>query len=369
MVRVIIKKSGYDYDELKQNVNSILDELNTGLIKRGTRILLKPNLLLASTPDKAITTHPLVVKAIVEYALNLGASVQISDSQGSPTNSFEYILKTGGYKQALTGLDVTFKEFTKSVTTSNTSSFKNIEIAEDALNAEIIINAAKLKTHSQMRLTLAVKNLFGSIVGLKKPQWHMKVGENREKFAELLVTIYTLLKPQINIMDGILAMEGDGPGPSGIPRTLGLLAGSDDAVALDMVICELLNVNPLWLFTNKAAHNLDLIKEYTVEGEMKRVEGFLFPTETSLLFGPPLARRFMRKHLTTRPRNVDGACELCNGCVKICPAQAIVNDGKKLIFDYEKCIRCYCCQEICPHKAIEIYEPLLGKTLMKIFTP
>ncbi|MBF0466517.1 MAG: DUF362 domain-containing protein [Nitrospirae bacterium] len=368
MVKVIIKKSTYSYEELKQNITSILDSLNTGLIKEGTRVLIKPNFLLAYPPDKAVTTHPLVVKAIAEYVLNLGASVQISDSSGSPTNIFNQILKVGGYQDALKGLDVTFKDFTRSVMVNTASSFKNIEIAEDALKAEVIINAAKLKTHTQMRLTLAVKNLFGTIVGLKKPQWHMKVGENREKFAELLVTLYSLLKPQINILDGILAMEGDGPGSSGIPRNMGVLMGSSDAVTLDMAVCEMLNIAPLWLYTNKAALKLDLIKDYTIEGEMDEVTGFVFPKETSMLFGPPVARKFMRKHLTTRPKNVDGACKLCNSCVKICPAQAITNDGKKLIFNYEKCIRCYCCQEICPHKAIEIYEPLMGKTIMKMFS-
>ncbi len=131
--------------------------------------------------------------------------------------------------------------------------FKKIEIARDALEADVLINLPKLKTHSQMLLTLGVKNLFGCIVGFGKPQWHLRAGVDREVFATLLVRIYQAIRPKLTILDGILAMEGEGPGRGGQPKELGFLLGSADAVALDVAVCRLLGLGEDVLLTNKMA--------------------------------------------------------------------------------------------------------------------
>ncbi|MBF0555604.1 MAG: DUF362 domain-containing protein [Nitrospirae bacterium] len=377
MVKVFVKESAYDYAVLRKDMFDMMaaiGESSSVRISAGQRVIIKPNLLTSARPDKALTTHPLIIKAAVEYVLEKGALPQVSDSHASFTK-FPRLIEECGIAGALNGLPVDIKEFTVSKKVLSTrggkeftpaSRYNTLELAEDALEADIIINLPKLKTHTQMGLTLAVKNLFGCVVGRRKPQWHFNLGENKELFAGLLVTIYSVLRPEINIIDGILGMEGDGPGTAGIPRHLGVIMGSSNAVALDMAVCRMLGAEEMSLPTNKAASDMGLADEFTISGEMKYVENFIIPTLTSMVFGPPFARKILRNNLTSHPKNIEGACKLCNECVKICPAQAITNDAKRLHFDYDKCIRCYCCIEVCPHKAIRVYQPLALKSIKKI---
>jgi uncharacterized protein (DUF362 family)/Pyruvate/2-oxoacid:ferredoxin oxidoreductase delta subunit len=362
---VIVKNSSYEYKELRTNVFEILSRLDDNLIKEGSKVIIKPNLLTASKQDEAITTHPLVIKAVTEYVIAKGGRPQISDSP--PMGSFDKIINVCGLKDALHGMPVTIREFKTSKPVQTEGKFKNIELSADVLEADVIINLPKLKTHSQMGLTLAVKNLFGCVIGIKKPQWHYRVGENKNLFAELLVTIYKILSPSINLMDGILAMEGDGPGTGGTPRHIGVLIGSNDALSMDMLVCEMLGIKPLSIPINKIADKMGLAKDFTVSGKVPAVKDFIMPSSTDLLFGPKFAHKLLRRHLTSKPVNIKNACKLCNECVKMCPAEALKNHGKHLEFDYERCIRCYCCLEICPHAAMKKQEPFLKKTLERFW--
>jgi uncharacterized protein (DUF362 family)/Pyruvate/2-oxoacid:ferredoxin oxidoreductase delta subunit len=365
--RVIIKTSSYDYEMLRSDVFEILSSLDRGdrgdrgLIRQGSRVLVKPNLLTASRQEQAITTHPLIVKAVAEYVLSKGGKVQVSDSP--PMGSFERIITACGLKEALSGMPVEVKEFKDSREVQGKGRFKTIEVASDALDADVIINLPKLKTHSQMVLTLAVKNLFGCVVGMKKPEWHYRVGENREIFAELLLTVYRALVPAINLMDGVLAMEGDGPGTGGTPRKTGILMGSDSAVSLDMAVCRMVGLDPFGLPTNNAARDMGLVNDYEVSGALPAIRDFAFPPASDLLFGPRFTRKFMRRHLTTRPASLNDVCKLCNECVQMCPAGALKRGRKGLEFDYEKCIRCYCCLEVCPHGAMKKEVPILRRAV------
>jgi uncharacterized protein (DUF362 family)/Pyruvate/2-oxoacid:ferredoxin oxidoreductase delta subunit len=360
-----LKESSYDYKDLRAGVYEILGRLDGGVITASARVLIKPNLLTSAKPQRAITTHPLIIRAAVEYALEMGARVQVSDSPA--VGKFSSIIKGCGIEEALGGMPVRLVEFERSVRVGTDSSFKEIEIAEDALSADVVINLPKLKTHTQMGLTLAVKNLFGCVVGMRKADWHFKIGQDSERFAELLAAIHGAIKPRINLLDGILAMEGDGPGTGGTPRHIGVLMGSSNAVSLDMAVCEMLGAAPLSIATNRAAVRLGFSQEYETVGEMPLVEGFVFPRAANIVFGPAFTGKILRKHLTSRPVSDREACRLCNECVNICPAGAIENDGSRLNFDYDKCIRCYCCIEVCPHSAIKVHEPIMRKAVKRFF--
>ncbi|MBC8199920.1 MAG: DUF362 domain-containing protein [Desulfobacterales bacterium] len=362
MHKVIFKKAAYNYETLKPILFEMIDALSGNCIKRHDRVLIKPNLLLPAKPEKAILTHPLIVRIVAEYILNKGGCVQISDSPA--IGSFEKILKEGGYKKVLNGLDVEFKEFKTSVKVDIGEPFGSIDIAKDAVEADVVINLAKLKTHSQMLLTIGVKNLFGCIVGLKKPEWHFKSGTDREIFAKLLVQIYNAIKPSITIIDGILAMEGQGPGKSGIPRHLGIVVGSNNAPAADMAICSMLGIEPDNLLTVKEAKKSGLTNNNLyISGDFYMVNDFLLPARTSLMLGPKLFHKFMRKYLLQRPVTDNHICQLCGECWQYCPTKAITKQEKGIDFDYDRCIRCYCCIEVCPHGALRSAEPLPGKIL------
>ncbi|MBF0345332.1 MAG: DUF362 domain-containing protein [Nitrospirae bacterium] len=365
--KVIARESAYEYDILRKDIFDILALLDNGVITSGKVVLIKPNLLRASPVEQAITTHPLIIRFVAEYVLEKGARPLVMDSPA--IGKFSKIVKDTGLVDALKGLDITLEEFTASVRIDSHGSakdvddlqFKETELAQEALQADCIINLPKLKTHTQMGLTLAVKNLFGCVVGLRKPEWHLKIGENRDKFAELLISIYRRLRPTINILDGILALEGNGPGTGGIPRQLGVLIAANDAVDVDVAVCQMLDLHPEWLPTNRVAKRLGLIKDISIDGRIKKVKGFVLPNSTSLVFGPSFARKFIRQNLTSSPVSDKKLCKLCNECVNICPAKAITNNGKTLHFDYDKCIRCYCCSEVCPHSAIKVQRPLLRR--------
>ena len=364
MAKVSFRESSYDYNKLKDDVRDVLEALGHVDISSGTKVLIKPNILGPAHPDLAMTTHPNVVRAVAEYALDKGAVVQVSDSIAM--GSFSEAIKDCGFEDALAGMPVRLAELTRSTTVMTKGPFGSIDLSTDALEADVIINLPKLKTHTQMALTLAVKNLFGCVVGARKPEWHFRVGENKKLFAELLISIYDVLRPSINLMDGILAMEGQGPGTRGIPRQLGLIIASTDALSLDTAVCMMLGLKPHALMTNSAAKKLGLEEEgfeITTDGAMREVRDFDIPDTTDLLFGPRFARGFLRRHIASRPVNLLEACKYCNECVKICPAHAIMNPGKKLSFDYNICIRCYCCVEVCPHAAMVKHDTFIKKAL------
>lgn len=363
--RVIIRQASYDYRILRPLIFEIADNFCSDLIRPGSRVVIKPNLLAPARPDKAMVTHPLVVKAVAEYAIQKGGRVQISDSQAM--GSFERVLNESGLRDALKGLDVEFREFKEYVDIDVGEPFRKIEIAKDAVDADLLINLPKLKTHTQMRMTLGVKNLFGCIVGLRKPEWHFRTGVNRELFSALLVKIHKAINPAVTVLDGVLAMEGEGPGKSGTPRDLGIIAGSNDANALDITICRMLGIEPNSVFTIKAASDMGHIPEdIEVLGGIPAIADFKSPDIVPLVFGPRVLHGFMRRHLVQRPLPNPSSCRLCGECWKYCPARAISRDGSRIHIDYEKCIRCYCCIEVCPHASLHTREPLLGKVFRKL---
>jgi len=362
MTKVIFKQSTYQYDILKPRIYEVMDSLGGDLFAGKPRVLIKPNLLSSAGPERAILTHPLVVRAVAEYVLSKGGRPQISDSPA--LGSFEKLLKESGYLTAFQGVDVTFKPLEESVWVDIGEPFGRIEIARDVMEADVVVNLAKLKTHSQMLLTLGVKNLFGCIVGLRKPEWHLRAGVDREMFARLLVQIYNVIQPAVTMVDGILALEGQGPGKSGTPRRLGVLVGSRSGIETDRAICRMLGMEPDMLLTNQAAAKMGLLsQEVYINGDFHITHDFKLPVPGSMTFGPRLLQKIIRKHLIQRPVVDDKLCKRCAECRQYCPAQAISFKRGRMVFDYDRCIRCYCCAEICPDGAIRALETLPGKII------
>ncbi len=364
MVDVYFRHTQYDDSGLKQVVFDMMRAMGGDAVSAGTKVIIKPNFLLAADPEKGVTTHPRIVRYVAEFILDKGCSPIISDSP--PIGSFEKILSKGGYVEALSGLDVVFRPFREPAKIDIGEPFGVVEIARDALEADVVINLAKLKTHAKMLLTLGVKNMFGCVIGLKKPEWHFRAGTDREVFARLLVQIYKAVSPAMTIIDGVLALEGQGPGRSGTPRELNLLAGSQDAIAADMAICSVLGLEPQKLLTNRAAGQLQLVPEdIHVHGEYNILSDFKFPEIDSMAIGPDILQGFMRKYVLQKPVSDNQKCKLCGECWRCCPVNAINRRVKGVRFTYNTCIRCYCCLEICPYGAITSKKPLLGRLFRK----
>ena len=365
MSRVILRRAAYEYSDLKRLVYETLESLIPGRIGRGCRVVIKPNLLAPASPEKAILTHPLMVRAVAEYVLDKGARPQVSDSPAMGT--FRKVMKESGIMGALEGLDVECREFLASASVDIGEPFGKIEIARDALEADVLINLPKLKTHSQMLLTLGVKNLFGCVVGFRKPEWHLRTGVDREMFALLLVRLYETIKPAVTVLDGVLGMEGEGPGTGGAPRHIGVVLAGTDALAVDAVVCKMLGLAADALPTNRAAKRIGLTPaSIDLEGELPGVRDFRLPNIVPLVFGPACFHSVLRRHLVQRPVLTPDSCKSCGDCLRYCPAGAIAQEKKRIAFDYDKCIRCYCCIEVCPHGALKTEEPLLGKIVNRV---
>ncbi len=364
MANVIIRNASYQYDQLQPIVFEMLEKLTGGRIRPGSRVLIKPNMLCAARPEDAVLTHPHLIRAVVEYVLQQGVRPQISDSPA--IGSFDKILKSNGTAEALQDLDVTCVPFKDVVEVDIGKPYGRIEIARDAVEADIIINLPKLKTHKQMLLTLAVKNMFGCIIGFKKSQWHMRAGVDTTAFARLLVAIHQAVLPTVSILDGILALEGEGPGKAGHPRKIGVLMGSDNSFALDMAVCKMIGVPYEKMPVLKVARDDQLLPSWEIDGILPPVHHFQLPGAGNLIFGPVILQNFLRRHTLARPVCDQTLCRLCSKCWTICPAQAINEKTDQIEFDYKKCIRCYCCIEVCPCGALHSQETWGGRLTRKL---
>jgi uncharacterized protein (DUF362 family)/Pyruvate/2-oxoacid:ferredoxin oxidoreductase delta subunit len=367
----ILKCRGYARTDVYSTVKEAVELLGgiERFVKPGERILLKPNLLAPKDPGAAVTTHPAIVEAAIRLVSEAGATPVVGDSPG--LGSARKNADKAGVLDVCRATATEFVEFKEAVAVENTGglTFKRLEIAREALEVDGIINLAKLKTHAQMYLTLGVKNLFGCVPGKRKPQWHLAAGVDSLYFASMILDLYLYLKPRLTIMDGIVGMEGNGPA-SGDPVDLGLVFAGADAVAMDMVITEVLGAAPELVPILKAAmgRGIEGLKNIEVVGETiedVRVAGFRFPPVVSVNFAdrlPYFIDRRIRKALTSRPHVNDCMCTLCNMCVEVCPTEVMAKTDR-ISIDYDSCIRCYCCQEMCPEGAISSREGWLKRII------
>jgi len=360
MVEVEIRRAVYD-DTLKAAIYQMLMAGGLGSCA-GQRVVIKPNLLLAAKPAQAVTTHPRVVRAVVQYVRDQGGAPVIADSPA--VGRISRIYRGGAYREALQDLDVSFQAFDTETMVDIGPPFGKVPLARQALEADVVINLAKLKTHSQMTLTLGVKNTFGCVVGLKKPEWHMRAGVDKALFARLVVQIHQAIAPAYTLIDGIFGMDGHGPGKAGRPVPLGILVGSQSAFAADHAVCDLIGLPPEQLPTLAAADALGIPHApVRVVGDGPDQISFQLPDSGTTRFGPDFLQPFLRRHLLRRPVADPDACRLCGECWQYCPAEAIQGQMDHLRFDYNRCIRCYCCIEVCPHGAMTSAETLPGRLL------
>lgn len=343
----------------------------------GETIVLKPNILVGDIPDKAVTTHPSVFEAVAEIFKASGARILYGDSPAM--SKPERAVKKGQFHEIAGALGIGLADFTTAVKVSHPKALlaKSLFLAKGALEADGLVSICKMKTHGLTRITGAVKNQFGCIPGIRKGEFHVKMPDVMD-FSRVLADINTYLKMRLYIMDGVVAMEGNGP-RGGDPVSMKTLLFSTDPVALDTVCCRLMNLDPRYVPTIQfgqeaglgtfdfeqielAGHDIDDLvnKKFKVERRMpdRMASADAFPT-------------WLKNWISPRPVIDNESCVNCGGCVLQCPVEAkAVNwpggdKSKKPVYNYKKCIRCYCCQEICPENAITIRTPLLGKLIYR----
>lgn len=364
----------YDPAEVASAVDAALAPLGgmAAFVSPGQRVLLKVNLLSRATPDKAVTTHPEHLRAVICAVKAAGGDVSVGDSPGGPNTpgSVKRVWADSGLAAVCAEEGVPlllFDDECSRITIEDAELFGSFTLGSAVIETDVLISLPKFKTHGFMMFTGAVKNLFGCIPGLEKAQYHLKVPD-RDDFGGMLVDLMLACKPRVAIMDAIVGMEGEGPA-GGTPRQVGLVIASTDSVALDVVASSMAGLDPMEVYTNKAAARRGLGPSSAAEVEVVGAdwhdfapEGFALP-QRDLSSGMPkwLGRR-MRAWTTSRPTLARPAeCTKCKTCEINCPVDAISVGPNGPVFDHSTCIRCYCCQELCPPQCIGLTVPPLAR--------
>ena len=253
----LLRAERYDLDALRVLVEQLLEPLGgmSATVTRGDRVLLKPNLLTGARPTTECTTRPELVYCVAQLVKEAGGVPFLGD--GPAFGSALGVAKANGYLPMLKELELPVVEFHGSRYQTVSESFDHLRLSKEAMEADVVINLPKVKSHVQLTLTLGVKNLFGCVPGKMKAWWHMEAGQDADRFGEMLVETARTISPDLTIVDGILGHEGNGPS-AGEPRLLGVLGASRDVFALDRALVELLQIDPNLIPTQRAANRLGL---------------------------------------------------------------------------------------------------------------
>lgn len=368
----------YTYDGARVALKQVLDGIGgLDFVKEGLHIVIKANLVSAMKPEEGATTHPTLIAALADMLIERGARVTLGDSPGGLYNSaFVGRVYTASGMRALTEHGVKLNDDFSELK----ASFPEGRVLHDFVytgyldKADLIINFAKLKSHGMMGMSCAAKNMFGTVPGVIKPEYHFRFPKY-EDFADMIVDLDEYFCPYISIADAVIGMEGNGP-TAGTPREMGFILASHSPHNLDLLAADLIGFEISELPILEAAHRRGLIPDSVRElnligdAEPHRIHDFERVVERrSLEFSgngkSPIKRLFGKiagAVLRTRPKLVPDKCVGCGICKGICPAGAIViTKKKKAKIDRKKCIRCFCCQEFCPKSALKVKRTLLAE--------
>lgn len=340
-------------------------------VRPGTKVLVKANLVTALRPEKAATTHPALLAALTEYLTARGADVTAGDSPGGPFTKgyLESVYTAAGLRSCGAALNTDFS--VKSATYPEAAVLHDFDYTGWLDSGDLIVNFCKLKSHGMMGLSCAVKNLFGAVPGLTKPAYHYRFPDYAQ-FADMLLDLNEYFRPAVNLVDAVVAMEGNGP-TAGTPRPIGAVFASESPYTLDLVCADLIGLTSAQVPTLAAAQRRGFASETAarvpVVGDLAPfrtpdfntasadagMEAFLSAQGLGAVFN-----RAAKRILAVRPVLARGKCVGCGKCAGLCPAKAITLVKKRPRIDRAACIRCFCCQEFCPVGALSARRSSLG---------
>ncbi|MDX2228926.1 MAG: DUF362 domain-containing protein [Leptolyngbyaceae cyanobacterium bins.349] len=256
----LIRATSYELGQLRVALEVLLAPLGGmgAFVKPGDRVLLKPNLLTGARPGQECVTRPEIVYVVAQMVKAAGGKPFLGD--GPAFGSAAGVARANGYMPLIEALQLPIVEFHGSRYETVSQEFNHLLLSKEAMDADVVINLPKVKSHVQLTLTMGVKNLFGCVPGKMKAWWHMEAGKSQERFGTMLVETARAIHPDLTILDGIIGHEGNGPS-GGEPRPLGVLAASSHVFALDRALVEILQVDPAIIPTIAASQRLGLCPE------------------------------------------------------------------------------------------------------------
>ena len=302
----LIRATSYEVENLRESLETLLEPLGgiRAFVKNGDRVLLKPNLLTGSRPTSECTTRPEIVYAVANMVIEAGGKPFLGDSPAF--GSAKGVALANGYEKILEELNLPIVEFHGKRYQVVNDKFNHLLLSKETMEADVVINLPKVKSHAQLVLTLGVKNLFGCVPGKMKAWWHMEAGKDASRFGEMLVETAKAINPNLTIIDGIIGHEGNGPS-GGSPRPLEILGASTDVFALDRAIVEILKVSPEQVPTIAASMQLgicpqlDAINFVGLHPDLLQIENWQLPSKYMPIdFGMPRVIKSTFKHLYIR---------------------------------------------------------------------
>jgi uncharacterized protein (DUF362 family)/NAD-dependent dihydropyrimidine dehydrogenase PreA subunit len=336
----------------------------------GAEVFVKINHLSPQAPpERAICTHPAFLREVLRILLENGARVTVGDDVHSGRREESL---AAGFREVCDELGVrlvNLRETGFSEVRVAGALLDAVFIARPVVEADLVLNLPKLKTHSYTLFTGAVKNLYGVIPYGSRLDGHRRFVRN-DVFSRMLVDVFSAVPRQFTIMDAVVGMDGEGPS-SGTPRKIGLIIAGGDGVAVDAVASSLTGHDPLRVFTTSEAHKRNLgvgdPRRIEVLGEdpaETRVEGFRPSSAAPLLFRHRLPSRlyaYISGELVLTPKVIPEKCTGCQDCLAACPAQTIRMTGDRAWVEEAGCIHCLCCHEVCLHRAIRLKQRPVGR--------
>jgi uncharacterized protein (DUF362 family)/ferredoxin len=354
----------YDAAEVRASIDRHFEALGIeNDLRPDMRVTIKPNLLAARYPEQAATTHPAVIAAVAGWLRDKGvANITIADSPGGvyKQGNLKGVYEYGGYMTLKDLAELNLDTGFESVECPEGFTNGSFNIITPVKNADYIINIAKLKTHGLTTITGGVKNLFGVIPGLQKPEWHFKYPDI-DDFSRMLVELALVVKPQVTVIDAVETMEGNGP-LNGKPRHMGLTLCSRDIFAQDYCAARLMGIDPGDAPILRQACRMDLIQP-----ELISVTGYdAAPADPPYKLPESVhqnnSHNFLLRSIRTLisrmccavPKIDTDKCKGCGKCAESCPMKLIKITDKKAVMSTKNCISCFCCQEMCPFDAVRI---------------
>jgi uncharacterized protein (DUF362 family) len=367
----LIGCESYDRDLVEERVGKAFDLIGGpgAIAGDGESVFVKVNALVPTSPDNAVTTHPEVVRAVVMQFMQVTDRVIIGDSPGGPYTPavLKRFYDKCGFAQvaAETGARLNFDTSVEQVTIPDGKMMKALAICTAMKNADRLISVSKFKTHMLVNITAAIKNLFGAVAGMNKFTYHSRF-RRPEDFADLLVDVALASDADFHVVDSVVGMDGDGP-RGGNKKEMGFIAAGSDPFALDMLLMELIGVDPRANKALAAAIDRSLCRPtaagLNILGDDPgplAVRGFQLPGKKDISTRVPgfLMDRFGAM-VSLKPRPAPDRCTGCRKCADVCPAKAITMVNGLATVDTGKCIKCYCCHELCEYDAIDLHRPVL----------
>lgn len=378
-IKVSLQKcESYEKLTVKEAVHNLLKELGGigAFVKTGDSVLIKPNMLSCKEPERAATTHPAVIEAVVRECFDAGAlKVFVGDSPPAIFGRTEDFWNKTGFAEATKtagGELLCFEKDEKANVTLNIYGKEvTASVIKTVFDADCVICISKMKTHNLTRITGAVKNNFGFIPGFAKAMWH-RTFTKVDEFSAFVTELARALPVKLHIMDGIEAMDLQGPASGRVVNNKVLIA-SESPVAVDMGFCRVVGLNPekvpIMKYCKKIGWGPKSFDEVEFVGtpvEQCEVKGYVVPPAPPVYLIPDFILNFIRKLIWTGPSLKKGKCAKCGRCKNICPAKAIEISDSGAGFDRSKCISCFCCMEVCPVEAIEMQASPLMAIVLKL---